>query len=225
MPESPYPEHPDPKRLLDEELRGPVDPRVAKELGDLMRKKRPIPLSDNGSLSSHGELTSGKPTPDAAALYGPASRNNESIRLGEGLTKPNVIVLDDDDDGFEAVLDLYRGAIQGSSLSRELELTVWGDDGLTGAGWEDASSLGISVKHNSAAPSSSGDSQESYIRSLAGYKQVIREENAKPPSSAAVAPCEEPPLGIRWSYSCCGYATGSVVNAQKARPQRRPRIL
>lgn len=234
----PYAENPDPERLLDEELRGPVDPKVAKELGNLMwvqqmrvRANRRsytdywpfIPVSasalGNGSLSMSGEFIPPKPPAWYAALYGPASRNNESIRLGESLTNPSVTVPGDDDDGFEGVLDLYRGAVQGSGLSRELELEVGGignDAELIGGGWEGASSLEISIKGGAPADTTHTGTQESRISTLAEYRRVVEAEKGEPSSKPGV-PKEDPPLGIEWSYSCCGYATGKVVNPKKAR--------
>ena len=228
------PENPDPKRSLDEEIRGPVDPKVAKELGVNMWEQQgrvwrnresyadpwlSLPMADSVPDSkqsgSHGELTTSKPAPEVAPLYGPAPRNNESIRLGESLTNPDVIVLDDDDDGFEGVLDLYLGAVQGSTLSKELELAVWGDDGLTAVGWENISSLEINVKHKTPAPPSPpGDTGGSHVRNLAGYKRIVKEEKANP--LPRTTPSKEGPLlGIDWSYSACGYATGTVRRAQK----------
>jgi hypothetical protein len=234
IPPSPYPENPDPKRLLGDELKGPVDPAIAKEHGNLvwMQQKRvwdelggfenpflaPIPISliHTGSSNSGRGATPARSRPEEIALYGPPSRTNESTRLGESLTNPNVIVVDDDDDddGFDGVLDLYCGAVQGSTLSMELELVVGNDVGSACVGWEGVSSLEVSIKRKSSAPSSYGDPQEPRIRTLAEYKQVIKVN--VPPPLEPVTPREESPLGIEWSYSCCGYATGKVVNTRRA---------
>jgi hypothetical protein len=231
VPVCPYPENPDSMCLLDEESRGPVDPTLAKELGDLMWMRqgrvwrsrgddpflRPtqIPPPDDRPLGTQGELISSKQALEVAALYGPASRNNESIRLGENLTNPKVIVLDDDDDGFGAVLDLYRAAVQGSSLSKELELAIGGDVEHIGVGWEDVSCFGVSIERGASDSSLSTEAQESSIHTLEEYKRVVREENARS-ASDSIAKKEEPPLGIEWSYSCCGYATGRVVDVRSA---------
>ena len=239
IPLSPYPENEDPKSLLADELKGPVDPVIAQELGDLMwmQQKRvwnelggysdpflclPIPTSllNIKSSSSCGGVATVKSGLEAAALYGPPSRNNESTRLGESLTNPNVIVLDDDEDGgFEQVLDLYRGAVEGSTLSMELELTVGGDAGLIEGSWEAASSLEVSVERRSFAAEFFGEPQESRIRTLAEYKQLVEAEKMPLPSKQAVSG-EEPLLGIEWEYNCCGYGSGRVVNLQRARAQR-----
>ena len=229
VPLPPYPENPDPKRLLEDELRGPVDPTVAKGLGDLvwMRQKRvwlnrkgyydpflgfPIlgSLLDTESSSSCEEDTPAPSRPETITLYGPPPRNNELIHLGERLANPNTIVVDDDEDGgFEEVLDLYRAAVQGSALSMELELAAEGDPELMGVSWEAASSLEISIGHGSGEP------PESRIRTLAEYREVVEAENVVSLSEPAI-PREEPPLGIEWSYSCCGYAAGKVVNIHSA---------
>ena len=233
IPLPPFPENPDPKRLLDDELKGPVDPSINKELGELMRKQQkriqsglggsadpflaPIPISppDTGSSSPRRGVDSLQSRQEAIALYGPPTRTNESVHLGQSLTNPNIIVLDnDDDDGFEGVLDLYCGAVQGSTLSMELEFAA-GGDWLIGAGWEDVSSLEVSIKHRSFAPSPSEELQESHICTLVGCKRVIEAEallQLKPVTSV-----EEPLLGIEWSYNCCGHATGKVTNPQKAK--------
>ena len=51
------------------------------------------------------------------AFHGPPPRNNESVHFGERPANPNVIAMGDDEDGgFEEVLDLCRGAVQGSTL-------------------------------------------------------------------------------------------------------------
>ena len=234
IPLPPFPENPDPKRLLDDELRGPVDPSISKELGELMWKQQKRVQSELGgsadpflvptsispletvSSSSRGGITPLQSQLETIALYGPPVRNNESARLGQSLTNPNIIVPDDDnDDGFEGVLDLYRGAVQGSTLSMELELAVGGDTGLTGVGWEDVGTLEVSVMRRSPASSSSEGFQESRIRTLAECKRVVGAEKTQPPSRPATIK-EEPPLGIEWSYSYCGYATGRVVNVRSA---------
>ena len=231
---SPFPENPDPKRSLDDELKGPVDPSIEKELAELMRKQQkrvqselggpadpflvPTPISslDSWPSSSRTGVAPPRSRPEAIALYGPPPRTNEYARLGQSLTNPSIIILDDDDDdGFEGVLDLYCGAVQGSGLSMELEFAVGGDVGLIGVGWEDVGSLQVSVMRGSSAPSSSEDLQESRIRTLAAYKRVVEAEKALLPSRSAT-PKEEPPLGIEWSYNYCGYATGKVVNVRSA---------
>ena len=229
VPLPPYPEIPDSERLLEDELKGPIDPAVAGELGDLMwmQQKRvwgdrggysdpflglPIPTSTLGSRSSslHEGATPAQPAPEVIALYGPLPRSNESTHLGERLANPSAITVDDDEDGgFGEVLDLYRGAVQGSALWMELELAVGGDAGLTGVSWEAASSLEISIGGGSGEP------QEPRIRTLAEYKRVVEAEKAVSLSEHAI-PREEPPLGIEWSYSCCGYAAGKVVNFHSA---------
>ena len=230
IPLTPYPESPDPKHSLDDELRGPTDPAIAEELGRLMWRQHQCVWDKDGGFADPyltkpvPELDTGSPSaqslPEASALYGPPPRNNESVRLGESLANQSVIVVDDDDDdGFEGVLDLYRGAVQGSMLSAELELELGGDLGLTCVGWEASSTLEISVKGRSPAPSPSGVPQESRIHTLEEYKRVVEAEKALPPSES-VSPKEEPPLGIEWSYNCCGYITGRVVNPQKAKTRR-----
>ena len=172
---------------------------------------KPVPELDTGSPSAQS-------LPETSALYGPPPRNNESVRLGESLANQSVIVVDDDDDdGFEGVLDLYRGAVQGSTLSAELELELGDDRGLTSVGWEAASTLEISVKGRSPAHSSSGAPQESRIRTLGEYRRAIEVEKALPLSAP---PVRKPPLGIEWSYSCCGYVTGRVVDPQKVKTRR-----
>ena len=170
---------------------------------------------DTRSTGSYRGMTPAPSWMKTTALYGPPPRNNESVRLGERLTNPNVIDLDDEEDGgFEEVLDLYRGAVQGSTLSMELEFAV-GDIGLIGSGWEDVDSLEISVKHRSPASSPSGEPKESQIRTLAEYRQVVAAEQALSLSRPASTK-EEPPLGIEWSYTCRGHATGRVVNFHSA---------
>ena len=237
IPLPPFPENPDPKRSLDDEFKGSVDPSINKELGELMWKQQkriqsgpggsvdpflvPTPISplDTGSSSLPRRVDLPQSRQETIALYGPPSRNNESAHLGQSLTNPNIIILDDNDnEGFEGVLDLYRGAVQGSTLSMELEFAAESDIGLTGVGWEDVSSLEVSIKRKSSTPSSSGEFQESRIRTLAEYKQVIEAERTLVAGSET--PREEPLLGVEWSYNCCGYATGRVSNLQKAKAQR-----
>ena len=239
IPLSPYPENEDPKSLLADELKGPVDPVIAQELGDLMwmQQKRvwdnlggysdpflclPIPTSllNIKSLGSWEGVATVQSGLEATALYGPPSRINESTRLGESLTNPNIIVLDDDEDGgFEQVLDLYRGAVEGSTLSMELELAVGGDAGLIEVDWETASSLEVSVERRSSTPAFSGEPQGSRIRTLVEYKKVVEAEKVSPPLEQAI-PGEEPPLGIEWVYGSCGYASGRVVNTRRAKTRR-----
>jgi hypothetical protein len=138
----------------------------------------PIPISLLDSRSP-GSREGGAPAlsgPEMIALHGPPPRNNESIHLGASLANPNTIAVDDDEGGgFEEVLDLYRGAVQGSTLSMELELAVGGDAGLVGVGWETASSLEVSVGCGSGEP------QESRIRTLAEYRRVVEAEKAVSP--------------------------------------------
>ena len=230
-----YPDNPYPERSLDEELEGLVDTEVVKELADLMWKQqkrvwdslggyvdhyllRPVPASPitDKSLESDEEPVFVESVPDSAPLYGPVPRNNESIHLGESLTNPNVIILDDDEDGgFEKVLDLYRGAVQGSVLSRELEIEVGVDVEYASVGWGEVSSLEVSVKRGPSEHSPLGEAQESRVGALKRYKRMVGEKNAL----SVVEPVprkEEPPLGIEWSYSSCGYATGRVVNVHNA---------
>ena len=239
-----YPDNPYPERSLDEELEGLVDTEVIKELADLMWKQqkrvwdslggyvdhyllRPVPISPIADKSSESDEELDKEpvfvdsVPDSARLYTPVPRNNDSIHLGESLTNPNVIVLDEDeDDGFGRVLDLYRGAVQGSALSRELEIEVEDDVGYTNVDWEGVSCLELGTSHKSSIPSSSGGATEPCTRAIAECKWPVEAESSRSPSGTISAE-EEPPLGIRWSYSTCGYATGLVENLQKAcRPQR-----
>ena len=163
VPPPPYPGISDSERL--EELKGPVDPATAGELGDLMWMQqrriwddregysdpfvgRRIPISlldDRPSSSGQGGIPT-QSQPEMIALYGPPPRNNESTHLGERLTNLNATAVGDSEDaGFEEVLDLYRGAVQGSTLSMELELAVGGDAGL-GVSWEAAGSLEVSIR-------------------------------------------------------------------------------
>jgi len=236
IPLPPSPEIPDPKRLLDDELKGPVDSAISRELGDLMwmQQRRvwnnrggysdpflllpiPAPVLSTSSSGSRKEATPPQSRPETITLYGPPPRNNESTRLGESLTNPNVIVLDDEeDDGFEEVLELYRGAVQGSTLSVELEFVVGDDAGLTTVGWGDVSSLEVSVRCRSPVSPSAEEPPGSRIRTLVEYKEVVQAEKRQSSLKPAV-PKEDPPLGIEWSYSSCGYATGKVVSSQKAR--------
>jgi len=179
--------------------------------------RTPTSLLDSKSSSPCEGATPTQPGPEAIALYGPASRNNESVHLGEKLTNPNATALNDEDGGFEEVLDLYRGAVQGSTLSMELELAVGGDTGLTGVSWEAASSLEVSIKRTGSSASSSIDRPtESRICTLVEYKQMVEAEKGQPSLGSAVSK-EEPPLRIEWSYSSCGYAIGRVIDSQKAR--------
>ena len=223
-----YPENADSERLL-EELKGPVDLAVARELEGLMwmQQKRvwcncggysdpflgspvPAPLLDSRSSSPCEGATPAQSRQEIFALYGPPSRNNESIHLGERLTNPNTIAADDEEDGgFEEVLDLYRGAVQGSALSMELELTAKSDVELMGVGWEAASSLEVGIRDGSGGP------RESRTRTLAECRRVVEVEKVVSLSEHAI-PREEPLLGIEWSYSSCGYAAGKVVNIHSA---------
>ena len=217
----PYPENADSERLL-EELKGPVDLEIARELEGLMwvQQKRvwcnrggysdpflgsPIPgsLLDSKSLSSCEGATPAQSGPGIFALYGPPSRNNESIHLGERLTNPSTIAADDEEGGgFEEVLDLYRGAVQGSSLSMELDLVVGSDAEFMGVGWEAASSLEVGIKDGFGGLRT---------RTLAQCRRVAEVEKVASLSKHAI-PRGEPLLDIEWSYSSCGYATGKVVN-------------
>ena len=235
IPLSPYPENPDPELSLDDELRGPIDPAIAAELGELMWKQQKRVWLDEGgyadyylaepvpklSPSAHDRVDPTQPQPETAALYGPPPRNNESVHLGESLTSLDVTVIDgDDDSGFEGVLDLYRGAVQGSVLSGELELEIGGDFGLTNVCWGDVSSLEVSIKGKSPTPSPSGELQDSRISTLGEYRQVVEAENARA-LLKQVAPKEKPPLGIEWTYKCCGYVVGKVVDTHKANRKAR----
>ena len=233
IPLSPYPETPDPKPSLDDELRGPIDPATADELGKLTWRQqyrvwskeggyedpyltRPVHKLDTRSLSVPDGATPTQPRWETAALYGPPSRNNESIHLGK---KPADSDSDSDattvvDDGFEGVLDLYLGAVQGSTLSGELEFVVGGGVGLTSVGWEDVSALEINIEDGYSTPSPSGELQVSRIRALGEYVQVVAAEGVR--AHEPVAPKEGPPLGIEWTYSCCGYVAGKVVDTRKA---------
>ena len=234
VPLPPFPENPDPKLSLDDELKGPVDPSIDKELGELMwrQQKRiqsesggstdpllvPIPISvlDIRSSSSSRGVTSAQSRLETIALYGPRPRKNESTCLGEGLTVPNIVALDndDDDEGFGEVLDLYRGALQGSMLFNELEIVEGEFAGLAEVDWQNTSALEVSIRQTTLGPSSLRDTSGSRIRTLAEYARAIRADGARP-SLKEIVPKEEPPLGINWSYSACGYATGTVVNARK----------
>ena len=195
------------QKRMQSGLGGSVDPFLV---------PTPISLLDAGSSSPRRGADPPQLRQEAIALYGPPSRNNESVHLGQSLTNPNVIVLDDDDDGFEGVLDLYYGAIQGSTLSMELEFVAGGDVGLMGVGWEGISSLEVSIECGSSVPPSAGGPQETRIRTIGEYKQVVgREDQVRPPLKPVISK-EEPPLGIEWSYSGCGHATGRVLNTRKA---------
>lgn len=179
----------------------------------------PIPISQlNTRSSSSCEGVAPVPSElEIIALYGPPPRNNESVHLGERVANPSIIALDNNEDGgFEEVLDLYRGAVQGSTLSMELELTVGDDSGLTGVSWVAASSLEVGMERGPFTPTPSGGSR---ICTLTEYKQVVEAEKAQPLLEPA-APMEDPPLGIKWVYSSCGYATGRIVNPQKFKTRR-----
>ncbi|KAF9789563.1 hypothetical protein BJ322DRAFT_543300 [Thelephora terrestris] len=238
-PLTPYPEVPEPKRSLEDELRGPIDPEVAKEFGELLwgQQKRtqeqggsdldpslfllgPVSASDDRPSSPDQESTLIRSLPEMAMLYGPPPRNNESIHLGESLTNPNVIVVDDEEDGgFGEVLDLYRGAVQGSNLSRELEFAIGASGEWVTTGWEDVSSLQVSVKRGTPGPPSFGERQESRFLTITEYKQAVEAEKALPVPESAI-PKQESPFGIEWSYSCLGYAAGRVVDLRKATMRR-----
>jgi len=226
IPLPPYSENSDAERLLEDGLREPVDPAIARELGGLMWKQQKrvwdnrggysdpfvsrhicISLLDDRPLSSGEGETPAQLEPEMVALYGPPLRKNESTHLGERLTNPGATEVDDDGDaGFEEVLDLYRGAVQGSALSMELELAIGGDAGL-GVSWEAASSLEVSIKRGSGEP------RESRIFTPAEYGRVVEAEKVV---SGPAIPREEPPLGVEWSYRSCGYATGKIVNVHSA---------
>lgn len=178
---------------------------------------RRIPISlldDRPSSSGQGGIPT-QSQPEMIALYGPPPRNNESTHLGERLTNLNATAVGNNEDaGFEEVLDLYRGAVQGSTLSMELELAVGGDAGL-GVSWEAAGSLEVSIRHGSRKP------RESRVCTLAEYRRIVE---AKKVVSRPAIPREEPPsvhIDIEWSYQSCGYATGRIVNSQKACKQSR----
>jgi len=229
IPLSPYPEIPDPRHSLDDELSGPIEPATAEEFRKLIWEQQrriwskeggfadpylttPVPELGAKSLSVHDGITPTQPRPETTALYDPPPRNNESVHLREKSASSGAPT---DDGGFEEVLDLYRGAVQGAALSGELEFVVGGGIGSTSVGWEDVSSLEISIRGGPSAPSSSGEPQESRVHTLGEYIRVVEAEKALPPLKP-VPSKEEPPLGIEWSYSCCGYATGSVVNPRSA---------
>jgi hypothetical protein len=231
-------EEPDPQRLLEDQLKGPADPEVVEELGDLMWKQLgrvwrgggciedPLfsePISEFHAMPS-SPSESGPPTqlrPETVAMLGPALRTNESTHLGEGPKDPNSIILGDDEDGgFEEVLDLYHGAVQGSSLSRELELALEDDVEHPSASWEGASGLQVSIRSGSPVQGTSGESQESRVRTVAQPHPSLVETEKGLSLPKAVVPEVEPPLGIEWSYHGCGYATGRVVNLQKAKMRR-----
>ena len=198
--------------------------RVQSKLGgsaDPFLVPTPISLLDIESSNPRIGVDPPQSQQEAIALYGPPSRQNESAHLGRSLTNPNIVVLDDDDDdGFEGVLDLYCGAVQGSTLLMELEFAAGGDAGLIDVGWEGASSLEVSIGYRSSTPSSSEELQESRIRTLADYKRVVEVEKGRSSLKPPV-PEGDPLLGIGWSYSCCGYATGKVVHSQRACKQYR----
>lgn len=149
--------------------------------------------------SSEGEASPVQSREEVIALCGLAPRTNGFTHLGERLVNPSVIELsnDDDDGAFEEVLDLYRGAVQGSTLSMELELTVGGEDGFAEANRESASALEVSAERGCS----------------------VEAQGAMPALEKAV-PGQESPLGIEWAYSCCGYATGRAVDPHKARTTR-----
>ena len=200
------------QKRVQSKLGGSADPFLA-----------PTPISplDTESLSPRMGVDSPQSRQEVIALYGPPLRNNESSHLGQSLTNPNIVVLDDDDDdGFEGVLDLYCGAVQGSTLFMELEFAAGGDVGLIGVGWEGVSSLEVSIGYGPSTPSSSEELQESRIRTIADYKQVVEVEKGRSSLKPPV-PEGDPPLGIEWSYSCCGYATGKVVHSRRACKQYR----
>jgi len=236
IPLSPYPEIPGPEHSLEDELRGPVDPATAEEFRELMRMQQdrvwsreggfadpfltnPAPVLDTRSLSVPDGATPTQPRSETTALYGPPPRNNKSVYLGEKERRADSDATTVVNDGFEGVLDLYLGAVQGSTLSGELEFVVGDGVGLTSVGWGDVSSLEISIRGGPSAPSSSGEPQESRIRTVGEYKRVVEGEVAFS-SLEPVVPKKGPPFGIEWSYSCCGYATGRVVNLQKAKARR-----
>ena len=137
MPLPPDSEIRDWKRLLEEDLRGWVDPVIAKGLGDLMWMQQKRVCGDEGGYSdpffdhlSRVALLDIRPSSlkgglreEVMALYGPTPRTNRFTHLGERLVNSSVIELNDDEerDGvFEDVLDLYRSAVEGSVLSMEL---------------------------------------------------------------------------------------------------------
>lgn len=172
-------------------------------------------LSDNPS-SSKGDESSLPVVSrlEMSALLGPAPGNNRYTHLGKGPADPTVTVVDNDrDGGFEEVLELYCGAVQGSSLSRELELALGGDEDVS-VSVEGAGSLQVSIKRGSPDPSSLGGEPESLICTLEEYKLVVKEEDERSSSKPTVQK-EEPPLRIKWDYTGCGYATGTVVKTNK----------
>ena len=178
--ESPGSGHP-----LKEEPKEAVGRKVSEKVADLMwvRQNR---IGAKGGRSADPVVQ----VPGMAILYGPAPQYVDPTLVNECLQNPDIIVLDDDeDDGFEKVLDLYRGAVFGSALPREL-------------------------KPRPSGPSYSGHALRT-TRTLEGHKQVVEEADPRMLSKPTTAK-EEPPLGIEWSYSCCDYAVGKVVNSRKA---------
>jgi hypothetical protein len=165
IPPPPDPKNPDLKRSLDDELRGPVDQAVPEELMWMQKKRMrddregysnpslglstPASLPDNRSSSCHEGEVPAQSGPEMIALYGPASRNNESIHPGE---------------------NLHHGTVQRSTFSMGLELAVGGNARLMGVSWKAASSLEVSIGHGSGGP------QGTRIRTLAEYRQVVKAE-------------------------------------------------
>jgi len=193
---------------------GYSDPFVGRPIHISLLDDRPSSSGEGGTPAQSG--------PEMIALYGPPPRNNESTHLGASLTNPGTASGGDDDDGFEGVLDLYIGAVQGSILSAELELAVGGD---TGVEWRDASALEVSIGRTASGSPSLPETSGPRIRTLAEYKQVIKMGKARSLLEEAV-PKEEPPPGIEWSYSACGYATGRLpshnINQNHPPPPRDP---
>ena len=144
IPPPPDPETWDWKGLLEEGLRGPVDPVIVKELEDLMWMQQKRVWGDEGGCSD----------PFFSHLSRISLLDIWPSNLEEGVThahqretdKPGAIESSNDEGvgAFEEVLDLYRGAAEWSMLSMELEMTVGGNEVFMKANWENASALEVS---------------------------------------------------------------------------------
>lgn len=216
MPLNPHSESPELQRPPKEEPQEAVGQKKAEKLADLLWVRRNRVQGRGG-----GPTNPVVQTPEITALYGPAPRYIKPTHVTESLPDPNVIVLDDEDDGFGKVLDLYSGAVQGSALTEELDLAIWGDTNTKNADVdsEDASALGISILVNPPVQTPTGESRGLRIHTLEEYRDLIEIERglAVP---ATVTRREVPPLGIEWNYRGCGYATGRVVNSRRAMRRR-----
>jgi len=140
-------------------------------------------------------------------LHGPLPRNNKSTHHSERLTNLNTTAVEGNGDaGSEEVSDLYRGVVQSSKLSMELEFAAGGGSGL-GVSWEAAnSSLKVSI----------GGRPGELQGSRAECRWVVEAEKvvARP-----AIPKGEPSLDLEWSYHSYGYTTGRVVNSQEGYKQ------